>query len=329
MAGGNLLFTPKTRIFVLELLLSLAVLFSLACGIKNGASLTVRAEASDQRTANARMQPTKPNTNETTAADFYASLDATLAKRGLKTSALYNSADEVERRILEDYGAVFLASEKVLPPPVCIFTSAEEVSAFQTKAKSASIEIAGARIELQHAALSALLKARAEAVEKNLNITPRDGAEASRRSFEDTVRLWNSRFLPALDYWETRGRLSAEQAEELKSLPVRRQVAAVLELEKAGIFFNTFFNNSILYSVAAPGASQHLSMLAFDAVQFGNPRIRQILARHGWFRTVKGDAPHFTFLGVAESDLPSLGLKKIETGDGEFWIPNVTFGNQP
>ena len=141
--------------------------------------------------------------------------------------------------------------------------------------------------------------------------------------YEDTIRLWNSRFYPALDYWQNRGRITADQIWDLKALPIREQVAAVLELEKDGIFFNTFFNSSILYSVAAPGASQHLSMLAFDANEFGDKRVRKILADHGWFRTVKGDAPHFTFLGVEEDDLPSLGLKKVKTGDGEFWIPNV------
>ncbi len=86
--------------------------------------------------------------------------------------------------------------------------------------------------------------------------------------FADTIRLWNSRFYPALDYWQNRGRLTIDQIRDLKALPIREQVAAVLELEKQGIFFNTFFNNSILYSVAAPGASQHLSMLAFDANEY-------------------------------------------------------------
>jgi hypothetical protein len=51
--------------------------------------------------------------------------------------------------------------------------------------------------------------------------------------------------------------------------------------------------------------------------------VRQILARHGWFRTVKNDAPHFTYLGFREKDLPLRGLRKITSADGEFWIPNM------
>ena len=97
----------------------------------------------------------------------------------------------------------------------------------------------------------------------------------------------------------------------------------VLELEREGIYFNTFFDNSILYSVAAPGTSQHLSMLALDVKQFNDPAVRKILAKHGWFRTVQNDQPHFTFLGHKEKDLKKMGLKQIETKDGEFWIPDI------
>lgn len=261
---------------------------------------------------------------DTPKINFYDALNQTLAAHGASLAALFNREDALERRLLEDYGAVFLARrDRVLPPPVLIFTDAEQVLKFQTKATAASAYLAGAKIELQPAALRALLAARETALAENLEITPRDGAEAGRRLFEDTTRLWNSRFFPALDYWQNRGRLTAADIRDLKVLPIREQVAAVLELEKEGIFFNTFFNNSILYSVAAPGASQHLSMLAFDANEFGDKRVRKILAEHGWFRTVKGDAPHFTFLGAGENDLPRLGLKKIKTGDGEYWIPNV------
>src|SRR5207237_580072 len=104
------------------------------------------------------------------------------------------------------------------------------------------------------------LKAREKAQEKGLDITPRGGSEAARRSFEDTLRLWKSRFEPASEYWKNQGRLTEKQVETLKVLPIKEQVREVLELEKQKIFFNTRFDNSILYSVAAPGTSQHLSM---------------------------------------------------------------------
>ena len=164
---------------------------------------------------------------------------------------------------------------------------------------------------------------REEARAAGLNITPRGGTEAARRSYDDTVRLWNSRFFPALAHWNKLGRLSKEQVEHLKSLALHDQVREVLELEKSGIYFNTDFSKSILYSIAAPGSSQHIAMLALDVDQFTDERVRRILARHGWFQTVKSDMPHFTYLGLAEKDLPARGLRSILVGKQLFWIPNV------
>jgi D-alanyl-D-alanine carboxypeptidase. len=253
-------------------------------------------------------------------AKFYSALETALKKRNLKREDICDETDAVQVRILNDYGAVFLATDSVRVPPVCMFKTREEVENFQAGTNIATEVIDGAEIQLQAAAMEAYLNARREAQSKGLNITPRDGSEAGRRSFEDTVRLWNSRFEPACAYWLKKGRLTAAQVEKLKSLPVNEQVKEVLELEKRGIFFNTFFNKSILYSVAAPGTSQHLSMLALDINEYENKKVREIMHKHGWFRTVRNDAPHFTYLGYEESELQKLGLKRI---DGDFWIPNV------
>ena len=87
------------------------------------------------------------------------------------------------------------------------------------------------------------------------------------------------------------------------------------------MFFSRDFSKSILYSATAPGASQHLSMLAVDLNENANPAVREVLARHGWFQTIVSDLPHFTFLGVAESDLPALGLKKIKKDNRVYWTP--------
>ena len=83
-----------------------------------------------------------------------------------------------------------------------------------------------------------------------------------------------------------KGRLTEEQVARLKALPLRNQIAEVLELEKSGIYFSKDLSKSILYSIAAPGTSQHIAMLAFDVNEFDNPRVREILAKHGWFQTV-------------------------------------------
>lgn len=254
---------------------------------------------------------------------FYKVLDKILPARGLDKENICNEQDAVQLRILNEYGSVFIVGDGVVPPPKCMFEDADEVNAFQQRIFKAGAEINGTRIELQTIAMEQLLEARKAAVKEGLDITPRGGFEAARRSFADTLRLWKSRFEPALAYWLKEGRLNAEQVEKLKSLPVKEQVREVLELEKQGIYFNTWFNNSILYSVAAPGTSQHLSMLALDVKEFADERVRKILAEHGWFRTVQNDTPHFTFLARREKDLKKMGLKKVETKDGEFWIPDV------
>jgi hypothetical protein len=261
----------------------------------------------------------KPNSSS----PFYRSLDRALLGRGVDLSTLCPPDDDVACRVLHDYGAMFLGAKDILPPPLCVFTSEDEVSQFQNAAGWTSENFGHAVIELQPAAMSALLRAREAARAAGLDITPRDGAEAARRSYADTVRLWNSRFMPALVHWTGLGRLSAETADRLRTLPVSRQVSEVLELEKEGIFFSKDLSKSVLYSIAAPGTSQHIAMLAFDANEFLDARVRHILAENGWFQTVLSDLPHFTYLGLAEQELSDHGLKSVEVNDQKFWIPDV------
>ena len=228
--------------------------------------------------------------------------------------------EPVGRRLLQEYGAVFVARGDVVPPPAVIFENEREVSTFQSSVDKSREVIGGFRIELQAAAMRALKKAASEAVEKKLSITPR-GADAARRSYADTVNLWASRVNPALTHWLEKGRLTRAEVSHLKSLSPVAQIPEVLRLEESGIFFSKDFSKTILYSVAAPGASQHLSMLALDVAEHESAAARALLANHGWHQTVVSDLPHFTYLGAAESELPSLGLKKISTGGRDFWIP--------
>ena len=254
---------------------------------------------------------------------FYEALAKALKKRKIKLDSVCPPSDPVSRRILEEYGAIFVADKKVTPPPVCVFTTEEQVAQWQDHAGYEAESFGYDEVELQPEALKKLNKARQDAQKEGLDITPRDGAEAGRRNYEDSVRLWNSRFEPALDYWMSQGRLTQEQVTRLKGLPLSQQVAEVLELEKTGIYFSKDLSKSILYSIAAPGASQHIAMLAFDVNEFENPRVREIMAKHGWFQTVLSDLPHFTFLGLKEKDLPKHGLRSLEINGQVFWIPNV------
>lgn len=254
---------------------------------------------------------------------FYAALESALSRRGKTIPDICPPDDPVAQRVLHDYGAMFVGSESISPPPLCVFRSEDQVAHFQKAAGRAAATIGDAVIELQPAAMTALLKARAAARAAGLNISPRDGAEAARRNYADTVRLWNSRFLPALAHWTNVERLDIEKAERLRALPVTEQVPEVLALEKEGIFFSKDLSKSVLYSIAAPGTSQHIAMLAFDANEFQDERVRTMLASQGWFQTVLSDLPHFTYLGLAEDELPEHGLKRVIVDGQTFWIPDV------
>ncbi len=251
---------------------------------------------------------------------FRNNLTEHLGKHGQTIRDIADEGNPVESRILHEYGAVFLT--KATPPSKVMFTSDSEVNQFQSKAGTTNVNIGGVNVELQSAAARALQAADSEARQKGLSITPRDSKDSAKRSYAHTFKLWNGRFEKACSHWQQKGKMTAQKVSQLKSMPIKQQVAAVLELERTGVYFSTNFDKSILYSVAAPGTSQHISMLAFDAKEFGNQAVRKILAKHGWFRTVKSDAPHFTYLGYSENELSGLGLKKVTSGGG-FWVPNI------
>ena len=143
---------------------------------------------------------------------FYLAFSRALRRRGMRPEQLCDPADPCARRLLSEYGAMFVASDAVAVPPVCVFRDEREVSSFQQRAGSRAADFDGVTIELQPAALDALVAARDDARREGLDITPRDGPEAGRRDFADTVRLWESRVRPALRYWIEAGRVEADEA---------------------------------------------------------------------------------------------------------------------
>lgn len=230
--------------------------------------------------------------------------------------------DATDERLLAAYGAVFVARGGVTPPPVVIFPDEASVARWQARLAIRRADIDGTSVELQAPALATLLQARAEARRRGLAITPR-GRDAARRDYQRTVRLWQSRALPGLNHWVREGRLSRQEAVRIRELAPPRQVPEILRLERQGLFFSRDFSESIFSSVAAPGSSQHLSLLALDVSEHANPTVRAILARHGWFQTVISDLPHFTYLGVPGRELPALGLRKVTIGKRNFWVPKI------
>ena len=229
--------------------------------------------------------------------------------------------DPAQQRLLREYGAVFVA-RGVLHPNKVVFENEAEVAAFQGGLDIEGAEIGGFTIELQRVAMNALLAARDVAERRGLSISPR-GADSGRRNYEGTIDLWNSRVEPALEHWIRQGRITDEQADAVRRLPPYKQVPEVFALESEGIYFAKDLSKSIIYSVAPPGASQHLSLLAFDVAEFDDAAVREILAEHFWHQTVSSDLPHFTYLGVPASELASLGLKEIVSDRRVFWVPDI------
>src|SRR6185436_19745290 len=102
------------------------------------------------------------------ASPYYLALTTALAGRDLALADLCPDGDVVARRVLHDYGAMFVGAANILPPPVCVCTSEQQVDQFQKAAGWTATNIEDATVELQPAAMSALLRARANAQQLGL-----------------------------------------------------------------------------------------------------------------------------------------------------------------
>jgi hypothetical protein len=233
------------------------------------------------------------------------------------------SSDPMARRVFQEYGAVFAVRETAVIPDKCVFNDSADVERFQHSVKTKSAVIGGAVIELQQAAMESLIEVAKDAEALDLTLTPIDGSIAGKRSYTDTVGIWNSRFQRALDHWVGLGNITAAEAAEVRNMSTQKQVERVMQWEASGLFFSTGFSRSIFSSTAPPGTSQHLSMLAIDILEHDNPAIAALLASRGWYRTILSDPNHFTYIGFPESELPNRGLRRITSGRYVFWVPNT------
>lgn len=299
-------FTMHTNTLLILATTSLA-----ACGFGSG----YFSEAKDPANLNTEMERTSSlhEDPDRTATDlFYNNLP-----KGFEMPAT-----EAERLLLREYGAVYVAQGGVLLPGKVFFKDEAEVSAFQKQAGMKTMSFGTTSVTLQPAALDALADAVKEARSLGLKISPR-GGDSARRTFSQTVSLWESRVVPGLRYWLNKGRITEEQAATIRSANTADQISMILELEKQGIYFSKDLSKSIIYSVAPPGSSQHLAMLAFDVAEFDDSRVRALLNKHGWYQTVVSDLPHFTYLGAKEDELPKLGLRKVFNSGRSFWVPDI------
>jgi hypothetical protein len=235
----------------------------------------------------------------------------------------------VAKKILSEYGAVFVGSEKLVPPPTCRFQNDAEVAAFQSKIATGFVILNGVQIQLQKPAADSLNSVIADGIDQGIKIHPLDGAIAAGRSYSDTVRLWNSRFEPALRYWTRREQISTDDAAAVLQMPLEQQIEKVIEWEGEGMKFGTNRASSIFASTAPPGSSQHLSLIALDIAPPLPPSVIALMNTHGWYQTVKGDRSHFTYLGLTEKELPGQGLKAVIFDGIQYWIPNIEADSDP
>lgn len=230
----------------------------------------------------------------------------------------------VAARVLREYGSMFVAGDSVELPDTCMFGGEAGVKRFQKQLKTKTVYSGGIPITLQLQAADGLQASIEQAAREGFSIRPLDGAIAGSRSYGDTLMLWNGRFFRALDYWTRHGRLTAADRDAISRVDLEKRIEMIIEWEARGIYFSTDRTRSIFTSTAPPGASQHLSMIAFDVVEYGQPTVREILNSNGWFQTVVDDPPHFTYLGLHEGELPGRGLQLVARGSHRYWVPNLS-----
>lgn len=190
-------------------------------------------------------------------------------------------AGTYEYILLKAYGTAFINQNKIAKlPPTVLLNNDEETQAFQDSLTMVKVEGTN-DCYLQAIAAAALNQAREE---ENIPLKSGYGSGDCTRTYATNLRFW----------YKYASQNTLDQVREGKE-------------------------TAILSIVAPPGTSQHLWGLAID-LRISNQKQRQTLNEYGWFQTVVNDVPHWTYLGVIESDLPNFGLiNKVEKGIS-YWV---------
>ncbi|MGH1396214.1 MAG: D-alanyl-D-alanine carboxypeptidase family protein [Trichormus sp.] len=183
--------------------------------------------------------------------------------------------------LLKAYGAAFINHNKIAKlPPTVLLNNEQETQAFQNSLTMVKVEGTN-DCYLQATAAAALNQAR---LQENIPLKSGYGSGDCTRTYATNLRFW----------YKYANQNTLDQVRQGKE-------------------------TAILSTVAPPGTSQHLWGLAID-LRISNEKQRQTLNEYGWFQTVVNDVPHWTYLGLTESDLSSLGLiNKVETGIS-YWV---------
>lgn len=221
-----------------------------------------------------------------------------------------DATNKIQERILFEYGAVYLSKNAILPTK-CRFENETEIAEFsnQFKAKENKLDfgefylqpIAKKSIDIVIAKLGGNYKRIARNDNNSTTVTRGINDDWALRTYAQTEVNWLKK-------------LNREK------IPFSRSLLSLI-LANDG-------KKPIMFSVAIPGGSQHHLGLAIDVNSEGDNKCgdncENALKENGWFRTVRFDPYHFTYLGYKETELPSKGLKKVVcSGTLTYWVPNV------
>ncbi|MEO1375380.1 MAG: D-alanyl-D-alanine carboxypeptidase family protein [Cyanobacteria bacterium J06635_10] len=195
--------------------------------------------------------------------------------------AIVPQPDSYEYILLRAYGAPFVNLEPTIKLPAKVaFKNHQETQQFQATLTKG--KVAGTRdCYLQKSAADALNKARAIA---RFSLKSGYGRSDCIRNFATTARFWRK-------YTNSR----------------------TLDLVRKGK------ETRILGTVAPPGTSQHLWGLAID-LRVTNKSQINALNQNGWYRTVKYDVPHWSYVGYPPETLLKLGFQKKIIEGTTYWL---------
>jgi hypothetical protein len=260
------------------------------------------------------QQPTSPNFKKPTWLNC--------GKKGKK--------DLIEETILYEYGAIFLSQvfndHPEIRPSKC-YMNEKEVGDYLKKFSAMDNKLEFGAFYLQTDAKKKLLDVFTKQggyieVARNFNGTTKNSIRKSTKG--DLNDDWAQRDFPdTINNWKC----------GLK----RSEIEKVIKGED---------KNCSIYLSAIPGSSQHHFGLAIDVnngksnfdikqcKKYVNCKIcdencEKVLNDYGWFRTVRYDAFHFTYLGWNKDELSRLGLKSVSCKDKNlnrefiYWVPKM------
>ncbi|MEM9926089.1 MAG: D-alanyl-D-alanine carboxypeptidase family protein [Cyanobacteria bacterium P01_D01_bin.50] len=195
--------------------------------------------------------------------------------------AIIPQPNSYEYILLRAYGAPFVNLEPTIKLPAKLaFKNDRETQQFQATLTKG--KVTGTRdCYLQKSAADALNKARAIA---RFPLKSGYGRSDCIRNFATTARFWRK-------YTNSR----------------------TLDLVRKGK------ETRILGTVAPPGTSQHLWGLAID-LRVTNKSQINALNQNGWYRTVKYDVPHWSYVGYPPETLLKLGFQKKIIEGTTYWL---------